>query len=287
MQPEQAHQAEPLITVFSKHLHWLDLELMAETAANIGFNGVDLTVRPDGHVSPEKVEDELPRAVAACKKAGLEVVMICTSIQDAAEPLTEKILKTAGLLGIKYYRMGWYHYDPKADTHENLKNIKAKMIDLAQINEHYNIKGAYQNHEGNWFGAPVWDLAITLREINSEWLGSQYDILNASIEGTYSWLLGFNFIAPYIHTIDIKDACWTKKSAEWFLDYVPLGKGNVDYPQFFKLLREHNIDVPFSMHFEYDLGGAEIGARHLTIPEKEVIMSMKTDLNLLKKFLQT
>ncbi len=274
------------ITIFSKHLHWLDFKGMAETAANIGFDGIDLTIRPQGHVIPERVEDELPKAAEECKKAGIKIVMICTSIKDASDPLTEKILKTASLSGIKYYRMGWYHYDSKKSIDKNLEYFKAKLKDLSQLNELYQIKGAYQNHDGTWFGAPVWDLGLILNEINSEWLGSQYDILNASIEGTYSWPLGLNFIAPYIHTIDIKDACWKKTDGERHLTYAPLGEGNVDYKQFFKLLREHNVEVPYSMHFEYDLGGADIGARHLTIPEEEVIKSMKKDLNILKKFLR-
>jgi sugar phosphate isomerase/epimerase len=274
-----------MITVFSKHLHWLDVAGMAQTAADIGFDGVDLTIRPRGHVIPERVEDELPKAVEECKKAGIEIAMICTTIQDASEPLTEKILKTASQSGIKYYRMNWYHYDPKKSIEKNLEYFTAKMKDLAQLNKHYQIKGAYQNHDGTWFGAPVWDLGLILHEIDSKWLGSQYDILNASIEGTYSWPLAFNYIAPYVHTIDIKDARWNKKAGEWHLEYVPLGDGNVDFLLFFKLLQEHNIDVPYSMHFEYDLGGAEIGAHHLTIPEEEVIKLMKKDLNVLKSFL--
>ena len=80
------------------------------------------------------------------------------------------------------------------------------------------------------------NLGLILNEINSEWLGSQYDILNASIEGTYSWPLGLNFIAPYIHTIDIKDACWKKTDGKRHLTYAPLGEGNVDYKQFFNLV---------------------------------------------------
>jgi L-ribulose-5-phosphate 3-epimerase len=274
-----------VITVFSKHLHWLDLEGMAQTAVNIGFDGVDLTIRPHGHVIPERVEDELPEAVEICKKAGTEITMICTSIQDASEPLTEKILKTASLLGIKYYRMDWYHYDPNISIEKNLEYFTAKMNDLAQLNELYQIKGAYQNHDGTWFGAPVWDLGLILHEIDSEWLGSQYDIVNASIEGTYSWPLAFNYIAPYVHTINIKDARWNKKAGKWHLEYVALGKGYADFQMFFKLLQAHNIDVPYSMHFEYDLGGAETGTHYLTIPEEEVIKSMKKDLDVLKSFL--
>jgi L-ribulose-5-phosphate 3-epimerase len=285
-QQSLTQSTEPVITVFSKHLHWLDIENMAKTAAEIGFDGIDLTVRPKGHVLPERAEEELPNAVKTCKEAGIEVKMICTSISDASDPLTEKILKTAGRLGIKNYRMNWYHYNPDQSIEKNLEDFKSRMRDLAQLNEAYRIRGAYQNHEGQWFGAPVWDLGIILNEINSEWLGIQYDILNASIEGTYSWQIGLNFIASSIHTIDIKDGIWNKETGRWHLDYVPLGEGNVDFKKFFQFLRDNKINVPYSMHFEYDLGGADTGARHLSIPGSDVVLAMKRDLQNLRKLLR-
>ena len=44
------------ISVFSKTLHWIeDYQTLTETVAEIGFDGIDLTVRPDGNVLPEKV----------------------------------------------------------------------------------------------------------------------------------------------------------------------------------------------------------------------------------------
>jgi hypothetical protein len=71
------------IHVFSKHLQWLDYGALAETVAATGFDGVDLTVRPGGHVLPERVQDDLPRAVEAMSKSGLNVDMMTTVIDNA------------------------------------------------------------------------------------------------------------------------------------------------------------------------------------------------------------
>ncbi|MEM9984789.1 MAG: sugar phosphate isomerase/epimerase, partial [Bacteroidota bacterium] len=43
------------VHLFSKHLQFLGYRAMAEKATELGFAGLDLTVRPNGHVSPEKV----------------------------------------------------------------------------------------------------------------------------------------------------------------------------------------------------------------------------------------
>ena len=44
---------------------------MAAVAKEIGFDGVELTVRPKGHVLPENARRDLPKAVAAIKEHGL------------------------------------------------------------------------------------------------------------------------------------------------------------------------------------------------------------------------
>ena len=62
--------------MFTKHLEHLSYEELADTIAGIGLDGVDLTVRSPGHVLPENVKTDLPKAAKAIrarawKSAGL------------------------------------------------------------------------------------------------------------------------------------------------------------------------------------------------------------------------
>src|ERR1700722_5210151 len=68
------------ICVFSKHFQWTNVQEAASIARDIGFDGVDPTVRNGGHVLPERVQADLPKAVETVRKAGLEVPMITTEI---------------------------------------------------------------------------------------------------------------------------------------------------------------------------------------------------------------
>jgi sugar phosphate isomerase/epimerase len=275
------------ISVFSKHLQWLNYAEMAQVAAQIGFDGIDITVRPDGHVLPERVVEDLPKAVNAVRKAGLNVYMITTSIKDADDLHTENILKTASSLGITHYRMGWYNYSAQKNVEDNLKDIEVQLTKLAALNKKYSINGEYQNHSGEYFGAPIWDLYTVLKHINSPWIGSQYDIFHATVEGANSWPIGLKLLKPYIKSIDIKDFQWTKKEGKWIADVVPLGEGLVDYKNYLSALKLYGINVPISMHFEYALGGAEHGKTTLTIPRDEVIKAMQTDLTNFRTMLRT
>ena len=59
------------ICFFSKNLPGLGYDELASVVADVGFDGIDLTVRKGGHVLPENVERDLPLAAAAAQKSGI------------------------------------------------------------------------------------------------------------------------------------------------------------------------------------------------------------------------
>src|ERR1700744_4430977 len=63
------------VCIFSKHLQFLGGEELAKGAAEIGFDGVDLTVRKGGHVGPDRVRQDLPPLVSILHRHGLETPM--------------------------------------------------------------------------------------------------------------------------------------------------------------------------------------------------------------------
>jgi L-ribulose-5-phosphate 3-epimerase len=288
--PAEKGQKPFPLSIFSKQLQWLDYDEMARVAAEIGFDGVDLTVRPGGHVLPERVEQDLPRAMEAVQKAGLNIYMIATSITSADDPITEKILKTAGSLGIRHYRTGWLFYDDSKTVEDTISQAQQQLGRLAVLNEKYSVSGEYQNHSGTgaagiYFGGSIWDLAGVLKNLNSPWLGSQYDIYHATVEGANAWPVGLKLISPFIRTLDIKDFQWAKKDGRWSSESVPLGEGMVDYGKYLGLIKKYNLTCPVSIHYEYPLGGAESGAKELTMEREKVIAAMQRDLATLKKYL--
>lgn len=61
-------------------------------------------MRAGGHVLPENVVRDLPQAIAAAKKSGLQVPIIITGITDAESPYAEAYLDTMSKLGLRYYQ---------------------------------------------------------------------------------------------------------------------------------------------------------------------------------------
>lgn len=275
------------VHVFSKHLQFLDYKEMAVTVKEIGYDGVDLTVRPKGHVLPKKVADDLPQAVAALREQGLIINMMTTGVNNSDDAIHRKVLETAAVQGIKNYRMGYLSY-PKAGTiPEAIAVFQDQMKELAEFNQSLGLRGAYQNHAGKRVGAMMWDIYHLLEKANPDTLGCQYDIRHAMVEGGMSWETGLRLIQPHIHTIVLKDFVWQKVDGKWKVVNVPLGEGMVDFGGYFRILKDYGIQVPASMHLEYDLGGAEHGAKKMDkAGQKVVFEAMKRDLQKARKMWQ-
>ena len=274
------------VSVFSKHLQFLNYKDMADAAAGIGFDGVDLTVRPNGHVLPERVESDLPEAINAIRKAGLSSTMITTAVQDAADPMDRKLLETASKLGIEYYRMNWLKYPDGKSIPEAIGQFKQTLTDLSHLNKKLGITGCYQNHSGNLAGASLWELWEILKNADHQNMGVQYDIRHAVVEGGMSWKNGLRLIQAHIKILAIKDCIWLKKNGSWVVENVPLGEGMVDFKAYFKLLKQYKIQVPVSLHYEYPMGGAEHGASSISMDKKVVFAAMKRDLIKLQQLWQ-
>src|SRR5688572_22182827 len=71
---------------FSKHLPDLNWTDLAAATIDMGFDGIDLTVRSKGHVAPERVAEDLPRALDAIRAKGTHVAMITTELTSASHP---------------------------------------------------------------------------------------------------------------------------------------------------------------------------------------------------------
>ncbi|MEQ8208738.1 MAG: sugar phosphate isomerase/epimerase family protein [Lacipirellulaceae bacterium] len=235
------------IIAFTKFLQDLSYDELADTIKDLGFEGVEATVRNKGHVLPERVEEDLPKLVEALDKRDLKVVTMASDVLNPQQPLTEKVLKTAVSLGIKSYRMGFYKYDLKKPILPQLEEIRPQVEELAAFNKELGIGALYQNHsDAKYVGATIWDLHWLLKDIPVDQVGSAFDIRHTTIEAGLSWPVLYDVIKPHIGALFVKDFNWDGKKAK----HVPLGTGRVD-PKFFDQVKKDGFSGPISLHVEY------------------------------------
>ncbi len=276
------------VAIFSKHLQFLQGDELAAAAANLGFDGLDLTVRKGGHVEPERVRQELPGLVATIRRHGLEVPMISTEIADADSPFAEDVVRAAAELGIRHYRFGAFKYANDQPYPKQLDAFKPRLTRLAALNQRYQACAMYHTHSGvGLVGASIWDLHEIMSGIDPARVGINYDVSHATIEGGLGgWINSFHISGAHLRGIAVKDFIWEKnRRGLWDPAFVPLGTGMVHFPQFFQMVAAAGFSGPLQVHFEYPLGGAENGKRQLTIPQGEVLAAMKRDLAELRRYL--
>ena len=277
------------ICVFSKHFQWTDVNEAAAMAKQIGFDGIDLTVRKAGHVLPENVERDLPKAVEIIRKEGLTVPMITAEIIDAKTPHAESILRTASGLGIHDYRWGGYTYTYERPIADQLEEMKPRVAGLAQLNEKYKMCAMYHTHSGlRQVGAPIWDLWYVMKDMDPRWVGINYDIGHATVEGGYGgWVDSAHLVRKHMRGVALKDFKWgINAKGVWAPQWCASGEGMVNFAGFFEILKTQKFSGPVQLHFEYPgLGGADGGKPKLTIPKEQLAAQMRKDLGHVKKLM--
>ena len=270
------------INFFTKPLDKYGNDFMIDTLKMGGVDGLDLTVRPKGFILPEKVAEDLPVVAEMAKKNGLFLEMMVSNITSEETPHAKNVLKIAAQQGIKHYRMGYFRYNDDEKAKETIAHAQTQIQSLIDINAQYGIQGGYQNHTGNYFGAPLWDLIGVLEKVASPWISSQFDIYHAYSEGYRSWEVGMEIMASKIGSLAIKDFTWEINNGQAKIKKVPLGQGIVDLDGFFKNIKNMNITAPITLHIEYPL--LEKYEENLSLIEKQKIIvgKIQNDVQFIK-----
>lgn len=278
------------VCAFSKHFQWLSIADASTLAAEIGYDAMDLTVRTAGHVLPERVKDDLPKAVEAVHAAGLQTPMVTAGIVDVRSPHAEDIVKTLAKLGIRRYRWGGFRYDTAKPVPQQVAEFTALSKDLAAMNKQYGVCAMYHTHSGvGQFGASMWDIWLTLRDLDNNAVGLNLDIGHATVEGGLGgWINTTRLTLPMIRGIAFKDFRWEKNAkGKWGARWCGLGEGMVAFQPFLKMVKESGFQGPLQLHMEYEeLGGAASGKSQNTISRQEFTRLCKRDLETFRGLLR-
>ena len=248
------------LCLFSKHVPWLTGKELASVVRKLGFNGIDLTVRPGGHVLPEAAATTMPPLVEAIRSEGVEVPMITTALLNASDATARPILSTAGRLGIPFAKLGYYRYGFR-DLDGELATVAGQLRSLVDLAAECKIQLGYHNHSG-YVGAPLWDVAKIIGPWDPQWIGYYFDIRHAVVEGgDAGWKIATLLAAPRLKMLAVKDFYWDKGPKGWAVRNCPLGQGMVDWPKFLAMLAAAKFAGPVSLHVEYDPGGASEPAK--------------------------
>ena len=266
----QAKSTRPVLCIFSKHMARFNYEELGAKTHEIGFDGVDLTVRDGGHVLPERAAQDMPRAIETVRSHGLSVPMITTGIVSASAAETRPILSTAAKLGVSYWKPGYLHYDVE-NVESSINRAREISAALAGLSKEYGIECGMHNHSGEYIGSAVWDIRYIIQDLDPKWIGYYFDPAHATIEGGLAgWRIAQNIAMKRLKMVALKDFYWDKQAnGKWTVKWCPMGQGMVTWSDVFRRFAKSGFTGPMSLHIEYE--------------PKDELAAIATDLEFVKK----
>jgi len=267
------------IAVFEKVFEALSYDELADALDQIGADGVEATIRANGHIKPEAAAEEVPKMQAALRKRGKRIVIAATDVRRADAPGTAALLRTLKGNGITHYRMGHYYLDLDRPLKPQVADFAKQATDLAALNKEVGIQGLYQNHSGGkYLGALIWDAVYMLDGIAPDALGLALDTRHLIKDTGSSWRTALAACKPHVRSIYVKDGLWYGPRGDQYKD-VPLDTGFVN-AAIFREIRRGLAPLPLCIHMEWL--GYRVFPKH-EIPD--AIKAHQRDLAALRRWL--
>lgn len=270
--------------LFTDNLADLTVAEAAAAAKRAGFDGLDLTLRPGGHVLPEHAEMGLAAARDAAAAEGSAIPMISTAVTDAGSPHAEAIFAAAAHYGARHIKLGYWDYQPFGTLSQQVERARQQLQSVVELGKKYHVLPCVHCHSGRYIasGGPM--LYLLLKDFDPRDVGAYVDPMHMTIEGGRAgWELGLDLLAPWIALVGVKNFRWLPANRDaqgqqrYRWEYVPLADGQAPLPEFVGYLGQLGYQGVISLHSEYK---GETSFRRLSTPE--LVEQSAADLKYLK-----
>jgi sugar phosphate isomerase/epimerase len=243
------------LIAFSKWCQDLPLSDMARSLKELGFDGVDMPVRPNAPITHENAPEKLSEAVKIFQDNGLKVERLVTALVNTDEH-TEPLLEAVREAGISKIRLGSCFVPDNEDPQVLLDTARRNLNSLHKLLKKHGVWGAVQNHSGSYLEVNISSCLRLVQDCDPEVIGIQYDPGHTMISGEPSHL-ALGLIGPYLHRVNFKSPRkeYTSDPETERLRYrdiwVPLRDGMLDVRNVLSELQKAGYTDPISVHAEY------------------------------------
>ncbi len=253
--------ARPPVAAFTKSFQDRPIPQVCEAFAELGLDGLDLTVRPGGHIKPENAAAELPAAVAAADAAGVKVLILTTAITDAG-PAADRLMGAAADNGVTDLKLGYFKQNgvPLA---RRMDEVRKTLAEIAALAAKHGVSPCVHVHSGEYLPSHGTMLYSLLKDLPPERIGAYVDTLHMHVEGgDAGWRQGLELLAPWIKLCAVKNYRQEPAGrdkfgmARWKEKVVPVAEGFSPIPAFAQELNKRAFAGTFSLHSEYKSGAS-------------------------------
>ena len=237
--------------MFTKHLQELSVPDAGRAIKELGFDGVELTTRPGGHILPEEVETTLPTAVEQLQALGLTVPALVVEIHNRRTPHADAVCRTAGALGATLLRTSSWRYLGLGSARPQFATARAECKELEDLGREYGVRFCIHAHSGSYLSGQGALLAQILDGRDPRYVGVSLDMGHLTVEGgtqwtevfkIHGWRISMDLLRDYIGILAVKSFGWFRTQDpqtgqhSWRATLVPLEEGLTQWTEVFKIL---------------------------------------------------
>ena len=242
---------------FTKFWTSLTPHEMGTRSRDLGYDGLDLAVRPGHAINPQNVAIDLPVAVAVWKDLGIECSMISagTGLNDPTADEAIELFHSAAAAGVPRIKIGYFTYTPGDEFNATWAHARRMLDGFEALSRATGVQTVYHTHSGRCLGSNCAGLRHLLQDYEPVLVGAYVDLGHIAINGE-DVQIGLPMVRDRLAVIGAKDARHVRdersdRRAPFADRFVFVGQGAAEWPEAIALLKEWGFAGPVTIHTEY------------------------------------
>jgi sugar phosphate isomerase/epimerase len=143
------------IALNSKFFDQLSVRQLGEKARDLGYEGIDICVRPGHPVNLENVEEALPEACKIWLDQGpiFPLASAPVTFNDPASPEAKRLYAGCAAAGIPRIKLGYWMFNEGDDYWQVLERAREDLEGFARLSAQYGVKSCC--HTEYHFGGAI------------------------------------------------------------------------------------------------------------------------------------
>ena len=238
------------LAIFVKPWKSLALPDLATHIKNLGFDLIELPVRPGFPVQPQNIERDLPAAVKLLGEHGIRVLNVTADL-----PLhDERLYSACAAAGVSMNRIMFRQKDRDYWAAEAV--ARRKLDSALPFCEQYGVQIGVQNHSGRFVPVNEMGAYHLLKDYDPRYVAAVWDPAHNALHGMHSDD-ALDVLAPYLCVVNLKNAYWRRISgpeaevAEWKIYFTSGAEGRASWAQVINKLKALDYRGPICFSAEY------------------------------------
>ena len=238
------------LALFVKPWKSLTLPQLAQHVRSLGFDLIELPVRPGFPVEPQNIEHDLPAAATLLAQEGIRVLNVTADIALH----DERLYSACAAAGIGMNRVMFRHGDTDYWTAE--ADARRQLDAALPFCERYGVQIGIQNHSRRFVPVNEMGMYYLLKDYDSRYVAAVWDPAHNALEGMDSDA-ALDILAPYLCVVNLKNAYWRRISgpeaelAEWQIYWTSGAQGRASWSRVITKLKAISYRGPICFSAEY------------------------------------